>query len=506
MSGMSRREVFQFAMFFLASLSSLAPAPVSAAGEHAEPTMSSPAKLATHDNAVFRPDPSYADKPYDAEKQVEIYGGKYSNPTARPLLELGRELYTSGPFQPGINLAGKKNLLFPHVMAYGDYRIALAYNDNGLKEEWSLANLLNLDVDVKLTSTERVHAFFKPLDKGGNVTRFDFGGDNGENEEFEVQLDGNADAFFFEGELGPILSGITNRDVRIDLPFAAGLMPMLMQNGVWVEDAFTGVAWTIPARNSRLLDISNMDVTFFIGVDRVSTPALKNALGDLDDDDNNVFGVATFIEANEGYWEAGYGYIDGAGDQDDLSYNNATLSFTRRYAGLLSNSVRFIWNFGQNTDPGTNQTADGYLILIENQLITPKPLTLVPYLNLFMGIDRPQSLARAAGAGGVLKNTGIVFETDGMTGFPKLNDTAQETYGGAIGLEYLFSLEQQIVFETAVVRDDGANLIKGDQLGFGIRYQRPLTNALIFRSDLIWAVLEEDEDLFGVRFELRRKF
>ena len=31
-------------------------------------------KVLEHDSKVFGPDPNYEDKPYDAEKQLEIYG------------------------------------------------------------------------------------------------------------------------------------------------------------------------------------------------------------------------------------------------------------------------------------------------------------------------------------------------------------------------------------------------------------------------------------------------
>lgn len=466
-------------------------------------------RVVKYDRKAFRSDPTYADKPYDAKKQLDIYGAKYTNPTARPLLELGRELYQSGPLKPGLDLTGKKNLFIPHLLAYGDYRAAVAFNDNGKKEQWTLANRLNLDLDMKLTGTERVHAFMRPLDKNGSFTRFDFGGEK-ENE-FEVQLDGNADALFFEGELGPILEGLTNRRNAVDLPFAFGLMPLLFQNGIWVEDAFTGAAFTIPAQNCPFLDISNMDITFFTGLDKVTSRAVVKSNKDLDDENARLFGATTFIEANEGYWELGYGYTDVTDDAteplDDLDYNNVTAAFTRRYRGLVSNTLRVIWNFGQRREvPGTQQTADGWLFLVENSLISRKPLTLVPYFNLFLGVDRPQSLARDAGAGGVLKNTGILFETDGLTGFPKMDDTAQDTMGGALGLEYLFNLDQQIVLEAAAVKDIGVNVIKGDQFGVSARYQIPISNAVILRTDIMYAILESDDDLFGARFEIRRKF
>lgn len=461
----------------------------------------------TNDSSVFMPDPFYGDRPYDPQAQVDIYGGKHANPTARPLLELGRELYTEGPFKPGPNVFGEKNLLFEHLLVYGDWRTAVAYNDNGVadKETGTVATRLNLDVDLKLTATERIHAFFRPLDDNGVFTHWDFGGDR---HDAQIKLDGRPLALFFEGDVGAIASGVTGKYTSWDLPVAAGLMPLLFQNGVWVEDAFTGVAFTIPAKNSRLFDISNMDVTLFSGFDKVSSAAIRNAAGTLDDHDANVYGFNAFIETHEGYAELGYGYIDGKGDLESLSYHNLTAAYTRRYFGHLANSVRVIWNTGQNPDPGLKQTADGVLLLCENSIVTDLPLTLVPYLNLFAGFDKPQSLARDPGAGGVLKNTGILFETDGLTGSPTLDATAQNTYGGALGVEYLFNLEQQIVLEAAVVkvRDDATTVARGDQFGLGARYQRPLSNAWILRADVMYGCREKDRDIAGVRLEIRRKF
>ena len=135
----------------------------------------------------------------------------------------------------------------------------------------------------------------------------------------------------------------------------------------------------------------------------------------------------------------------------------------------------------------------------------------MPYANFFVGSNRPQSLARDFGAGGILKNTGINFETDGLTGFPKLDDTANDTYGGALGVSYLFNLDQQVVFEVAGLspfgRDDKPGRVaRGDQAAIGARYQRPLSKSWIFRTDAIWGMRENDDDLSGVRAELRLKF
>ncbi len=468
--------------------------------EHYQPQADPKAKVVPHDPSVFGPDPAYGDKPYDHQAQLDIYGAKYMNPTQRPLLELGRELYQYGPFRPAPGWLGDKNLAFPQVLAYGDYRTAVAYNDNGKAEQATWAHRLNLELDARLTATERIHAFFRPLDKNGQFTRLDFGG---ENHEFEERFDGNVDALFFEGDLGSIYGGFTGQDAPFDLPFAAGLMPLLFHNGIWIQDAFTGFAFTIPARNNPDLDWSNFDITFFAGFDKVTNNAVFR-----DDDDAGIFGVNLFLEANQGYWEVGYAFVD---DDDNAGreFHSYALSFTRRYWNRLSNSLRLIGASGQDPQVGQD-TADGYVFLIENSLITPRPSTFVPYANFFVGFDHPVSAVRDAGAGGILLNTGINFETDGLTGFPKLDDTANNTWGGAIGVNLLgANLNNQLVLEFAFVEaygDADERKAPGDQYAVGLRYQHPITHAIILRFDTMYGWLEDAQDIAGIRFEIRYKF
>ncbi len=473
-------------------------------GHDAPRKMSPEAKQIEHDKSVFGSDPTYKDKPYDPEKQIEIYGGKTAIDAPRPAIELGRPIYVEGAFGEGINLFGEKNLLFPAFNVSGDWRTAVAFNDNGAKEVGQIATRLNLEVDLKLTATERLHAFLRPLDQGGQFSRYEFFGDD--RDQGDAIFDLNLQTLFFEGDLGAIYQGFADEYTSVDLPVSFGLMPILHQNGIWTDDAFIGGAFAIPALNSPKFDISNMDLTFFGGFDKVTTPAIKDAQGNLADHGVNIYGTALFIEANEGYWELGFGRIDGDGGFSDLSYNSATVAFSKRYGRLLSNSVRAIWTFGQDAD-NVQQTADGFVFLVENSLVTSLPSTLVPYFNFWVGIDRPQPLADDTG---VLKNTGINFETDALTGFPKLDDTANDTVGGAIGIQYLFNLDQQIVVEAAMVQALGGNdadrIAKGDQYALGIRYQLPISQAWILRADAMYGWLQNVDDIAGARVEIRRKF
>ena len=47
---------------------------------------------------------------------------------------------------------------------------------------------------------------------------------------------------------------------------------------------------------------------------------------------------------------------------------------------------------------------------------------------------------------------------------------------------------------------------QGEQYAIGLRYQLPLDKAWILRADAMAADREDEEGLFGVRFEIRRKF
>lgn len=446
----------------------------------------------------FSPGPSYEGASYFSQEQHNVYAGKKLYANQRPLVELGRPWYQLGQLSEGYNWFGNHNRITPQFLIYGDFRTAIASNNVGGDGTTLTASELNLDIDLKLTGTERFHAFVSPLDDGVQNTGYNF-----DDKEFVSQLDANIDFGYFEGDLGAIVGGFTGQTLPFDLPFAVGVMPLLIQNGVWFDDAFLGAAVTLPARNSARFNISNMDITFFAGFDKVSSDAFPG-----DDSAARMYGVASFIEALNGYIEIDYAFLDDR-SLDNRSYHNFAFAYTRRYGRLVSNSTRIIVNAGQASDVVEN-TADGVLLLSENSLITGSPSSLVPYFNCFAGFDRPQSAARAVQAGGVLRNTGILFETDGLTGFPTLDPTANDTYGAALGINLLADdFSQQLLVEVAalgVIGEDNARNAPGEQIGVGFRYQLPLTNSKILRFDGMYGFLNNADDISGIRMELRQKW
>ncbi|MEM8789976.1 MAG: hypothetical protein AAGE80_00060 [Pseudomonadota bacterium] len=463
-----------------------------------------------YDRELFSSDPQYSIT-FDPQAEIEIYGGKSAISTPRPPLEIFRDMYDEGPLGEGFSLFGDKNRLTPQILVFGDLRSAIAFNDNGDTEIAQIAARANINIDFKLTATERIHLFFQPMQNGAEFTRWEFaGGDGNRDRGVQFETTEQPTNAFLEGDLGAIFAGLTGEYNKNDIPFAAGRVPLFLQNGVWFDDQFLGFAVTpFVAQNSATFDITNFDITFFAGFDEIDSPAIIDGpTGAQAEHDANIYGFHGFFDLREGYLEAGYAYLDDRdGSNGDFSYHNFTLAFSKRYQATVSNATRVIVNVGQDPGFGFNETAQGVLFISENSWITHLPLTLIPFTNFWFGVDSVQSASRNAAAGGVLKNIGLNFETDGLTGFPTLDATGIDTFGGAIGLQYLFGFDQQIVGEFAAVfpYDDREGPAKDPQFGFGVRYQKPLTNRLIFRADAMYGYLLDAQDLSGVRAELRLK-
>ena len=435
---------------------------------------------------------------FDPVREAWPYDAKADVYTQHPLVEYPRKWYGNGITPRGIDWFGHKNLVRPQFYIYGDYRVGIQGGRNANGRADNVSARLNLDLDLRLTDTERFHAFFGPLDKNGEFSRIELVEGK---LELENEFDLNPATGFFEGDLGVILGASQNRTAPFDLPFTAGLVPLVFQNGIWLEDAASGAAFAIPAFSSRLLNWSNADATFFALFDQINSPAFSS------NHSAQAFGTAWFIEAYDGYIETGYAYLNDR-NFDERDYHNITFSYTRRYFDRISNSVRVIVNAGQDGDRD-DRTADGTLLLVENSWITAKPLTVVPYANFFVGWDRPQSVARAGGSGGVLRNTGLNFQSDGLNGFSFLDDSGNDTAGGAIGVDLIGDqLDRQLILEAAWQTSHGSlnRNVSDDQFAVGARWQYNFSNATLLRFDTMYGWRRGLEDIYGTRLEYRWKF
>lgn len=480
----------------------IVPPPLQCVGdpsEHHEPVVGCGSRLTPCDDRDFSNDPNYDCVPFEISQELGIYGNKFFVPAQRPLIEWGIPFYENGPMPRSSEIFGPTNVATPKFYVFGDYRMGFAQSQNVARESTELAHRLNLELDLWLTGTERIHAFIGPFQEGADFMRID----NGNFIRNLSWFDDDFSTLFFEGDLGQMLGGMEHTLAPFDMPVTAGLIPLLFQNGTWMLDAIWGAAVTVPAQNSPVLDWSNFDVTFFAGLDQVSSGAFPG-----ENHAASLYGATTFIESQGGYAEVGYAFVE---DRHGIgrSYHNLGVSYTRRYLNRVSNSVRVIVNAGQN-GPRAQRTADGVLLLVENSLISKNPYNVIPYLNFFAGFGSPQPVARAGVFGGVLFNTGILFQADGLTGYPTLDPTGNNTAGAALGLDLLApNFDQQLIVEAAILRaygDAATRSAAGNQMGIGMRYQLPLSNAHLIRADAMVGLLDNSRDISGARIEYRWKF
>ena len=111
-------------------------------GHQAPPEMDPIARPSEFERDLFGSDPTYPDDVYDVAEQIEIYGGKTPFDEPRPILEWGYPLYSEGALGRTYTTFGEKNLLRPQLLVFGDFRSAVAFNDNGNQEIGQLSSTI----------------------------------------------------------------------------------------------------------------------------------------------------------------------------------------------------------------------------------------------------------------------------------------------------------------------------------------------------------------------------
>ena len=118
-------------------------------------------------------------------------------------------------------------------------------------------------------------------------------------------------------------------------------------------------------------------------------------------------------------------------------------------------------------------------------------------------------MARAGVSGGILRNTGINFETDVLNGYPTLDATGNDTAGGSIGIDLIGDdLDRQLLLEMTYLTPHGSKnvAVPGDQYAVGARYQLNLSHSTLWRFDTMYGWRFGLRDVYGTRMEYRWKF
>ncbi len=382
-------------------------------------------------------------------------------------------IFGDGFWRPGQVSDGR---FTPNLIMYGDLRTVYAAfqkPDAGNKSDVKTVQAkLDLQFNLQLTATERVHASFQPLTNNGQNTRTDF--EPHFDREFEHSL--KPVTLFFEGELDSIISdfgGAAQHDSSdLNYALAVGLFPFELHNGYLMSDVFKGIGVT--KNNISVPWASN----FGVGVVYADSDVSANTALDVTDNAFKMLTVHSFADLAYVRTEASLSWL-GTNDESDVAAGQAQ---DLLYAGLSFSWLRGpvgqgLHLFGQLAG---DDTGDGALVVYEsNYRLTPINVEGGTYLMVdgFYGSQNWTSIS------GNLNQVGTTFQSDGITGFPSQNNTGEDSGGGSLAIEYK-TLRRRLHFIPEVSYVDDRSGANDDTLAMGLRVNYGFGRRSVLRMDL----------------------
>jgi hypothetical protein len=356
--------------------------------------------------------------------------------------------------RPGLKWFGEDGFQWePRFVAYGSYEIfGIAVDDGGQRTD-GIGHQALVELDLRLTGTERFHMQFRPLgEKNSGGSFFQFNNPSG----YQSNATGVPDRWWFEGELFSMFSGLfddefTPRDYHI----VVGKFPFVLHNNLLMNDDIIGVA--INKNTLMPGPVSNLNVQVFYGFDDVDGFEGANL---------DVAGVHLTADYRLALLEATFASAHNSGS-DDLDAYYAAFSATQ-FFGPLTIAGRLLSKW---EDAG--RRGDGQLYVLESNLhrILPHPVECatgiehaVFYCNAFIATSGWNSIS-----GGNFDRLRSTFEVNPLVQISRgmrIDDTA----GVSLGVQLFRHHEDESIIPEIVWEESGGEAI----FGGGVRYQRKI--------------------------------
>ncbi len=441
----------------------------------------------------------------------------------KPIIELGEPFLGTGTLKKGIRLPTGA-VWQPALLAFGTLRSAVqGFNtDQDIGGTTVNANLteaafrLDLFGNLYLTSSERVIIGFRPLDQGGQFTRYTLS--TNLNDGLETPEDDFVDEFnfgirtlFFEGDIGELFPALDWNDGKgLDIGISVGRQPLSFQDGMLLnEDAIDMVGLT--KANIKMGSLINTRATILFGWGDIDRPAVAQVgesgilgSGNLGDSEAGLIGLFTETDTRKATIEADVVYVY----SDEIGGNGlyAGLSSVRRF-GRFNNTARVMASIPAGDEGFFNSQG----ILLANQFsFTPHHSYNHIYINAFVGIQEFRSAARGPSMGGPLGQIGILYAAPGIgrIGAP-LGSLSDYAAGASFGYQFFFAnTRQQLLVELGGrknYQDDEFYI--SDSIAGGARYQLAIARRGVLVVDVIGLYSSSLESVTVVsRVELVVKF
>lgn len=345
---------------------------------------------------------------------------------------------------PGGKWPGKGGYAFDRrLVVYGNYSLfGFALEQNNQRQD-ILGHQLFLDLDYRVTGTERIHIQYRPIGRkntGGSFYQFS------NPEGYVSNHTAIPDRFWAEGEVNSVLGAHLNPFRNLNLHVVGGKFPFQLHNSLLMSDDILGGA--VSKNTIYWRKTSNMNIQAFIGAD-VDRPTGAN---------NTVYGTHVSIDHRHAFYEATYAFLD-SNNTPDAHY--LALSRTQFY-GPYTLAGRVMARLD-----GNNQTSGELFVLEANRrfVFDHKPLGIehtVAFVNAFY-VDRGWSPI----SGGNFNRLRTAFEVNPLVSIAA-GQINRDRFGIALGAQlFRHHEDESLTPEFAYEAPDGQSVF-----GFGLRYQR----------------------------------
>ncbi|MEX0793180.1 MAG: hypothetical protein WD045_08590 [Pirellulaceae bacterium] len=343
----------------------------------------------------------------------------------------------------------------PQFVLYGGYEMsALALRQNGQRRD-GLGHQLLVDMDLRLTGTERFHVQFRPLGEGGTGGSFyQFSEPSGyiDNSTAEPQN------YWFEGELHSILGSWFDPLASLDVHMVGGKFPFALHNRLLMNDEVIGFA--VNKNTIYLGNTSNLNVQYL------------HAAADVDnvaDAESRLNGVHVSLDHRRNFYEMSYFHVE-TPNAPGRDQHFAAFSRTS-FHGPLTLAGRAMFKFGDEAGTG-----DGQLFVLESnyvRVLDHQPLGIesaVFYCNSFASLGGWNSIS-----GGNFNRLRAAFDVNPLVAISTGRNLG-ENYGASLGVQLLRLHEDESFSpEIAYESPDGNSV-----WGLGLRYQRKTSKRSFF--------------------------
>lgn len=343
----------------------------------------------------------------------------------------------------------------PRFVAYGGYQAsAIAYKQGNTRSD-GLGHQLLVDLDLRLTGTERFHVQFRPIGKdntGGSYYRFsDPAG-------YIDNSTGVPQRFWFEGELHSMFSGFMSPFAVRDVHMVGGKFPFQLHNQLLMNDEILG---TVINKNTLFVgNTSNINIQAIYAASDVDNVA---------DDNSRMYGTNFSIDYERVFYEASYLFVE-TPDAPGRDQHFAAVSRTK-FHGRFNYATRALFKFGDEAGTGS-----GELFVLESNytlLMPAHPLGIefgVAYCNVFYATDGWNSAG-----GGNFNRLRAAFDVNPLVAISS-GSSLGENYGASLGIQLFRHHEDESIAPEIAFQSPNGDLV----YGFGLRYQRKTSKRTFF--------------------------